>query len=112
MGDYQTILLEVSGGIATLTVNRPEVRNALGKQTVEEIHAALVELAERDDAGVLILTGGRGKGLRFRRRHPRGSPTREARCVGSDQPAVVHGHREFRQAGNRRCQRLRLGRRV
>ena len=57
MGDYQTILLEVSGGIATLTVNRPEVRNALGKQTVEEIHAALVELAGRDDAGVLILTG-------------------------------------------------------
>jgi enoyl-CoA hydratase len=29
----------------------------LGKQTVEEIHAALVELAGRDDAGVLILTG-------------------------------------------------------
>ncbi len=57
MGDYQTILLEISGGIATLTVNRPEVRNALGKQTVEEIHAALVELAGRDDAGVLILTG-------------------------------------------------------
>ncbi len=57
MANYNTILLEVSGGIATLTVNRPEVRNALGKETVEEIHAALRELAARDDARVLILTG-------------------------------------------------------
>ncbi|MCI0403779.1 MAG: enoyl-CoA hydratase-related protein [Acidobacteria bacterium] len=57
MANYKTILLEVGGGIATLTVNRPEVRNALGKETVEEIHAALRELAARDDARVLILTG-------------------------------------------------------
>ena len=57
MGNYETIVLEVSGGIATLTVNRPEVRNALGQQTVEEIHSVLRELAAREDAGVLILTG-------------------------------------------------------
>lgn len=57
MSDYKTILLEVSERIATLTVNRPEVRNALGKETVEEIHAALRELAARDDVHVLILTG-------------------------------------------------------
>lgn len=57
MSDYKTILLEVSDRIATLTVNRPEVRNALGKETVEEIHAALRELAARDDVHVLILTG-------------------------------------------------------
>ena len=30
MGKYKTILLEVGEGIATLTINRPEVRNALG----------------------------------------------------------------------------------
>ena len=57
MANYKTILLEISGGVATLTVNRPEVRNALGKETVEEIHAALRELAARDDVRVLILTG-------------------------------------------------------
>jgi len=57
MSDYKTIFLEVRDRIATLTVNRPEVRNALGKQTVEEIHAALRELAARDDVHVLILTG-------------------------------------------------------
>jgi enoyl-CoA hydratase len=57
MSDYKTILVEVSDRIATLTVNRPEVRNALSKETVEEIHAALRELAVRDDVGVLIMTG-------------------------------------------------------
>jgi enoyl-CoA hydratase len=57
MSDYKTILLEVSDRTATLTVSRPEVRNALSKETVEEIHAALRELAVRDDVGVLILTG-------------------------------------------------------
>src|SRR3970282_226268 len=57
MTNYNTILLEVGGGMATLTVTRPEVRNALGKETVEEIHAALRELAARDDVRVLILTG-------------------------------------------------------
>ncbi|MGH9805367.1 MAG: enoyl-CoA hydratase/isomerase family protein [Candidatus Acidiferrales bacterium] len=57
MSDYKTILLEVSERVATLTVNRPEVRNALGKETVEEIHAALRVLAARDDVHVLILTG-------------------------------------------------------
>jgi enoyl-CoA hydratase len=57
MSRYKTILLEVKGRIATLTVNRPDVRNALSQQAVDEIHAALRELAGRDDVGVLILTG-------------------------------------------------------
>jgi len=57
MSAYNTILLEVAGGIATLTVNRPEVRNALGLETVNEMHAALRELAARNDLRVLILTG-------------------------------------------------------
>jgi enoyl-CoA hydratase len=57
MGNYKTIQLAVSDRIATLTVNRPEVRNALGRETVEEIQAALRELSAREDVGVLILTG-------------------------------------------------------
>ncbi len=57
MANYNTILLEVGSGMATLTVNRPGVRNALGKETVEEIHAALRALAAHDDVHVLILTG-------------------------------------------------------
>ncbi len=57
MNNYKTILMEVSDRIAILTVNRPEVHNALSKEVVEEMHAALRALAARDDVGVLILTG-------------------------------------------------------
>ena len=57
METYKTIVVEVSGRVATLTVNRPEVRNALGKETVGEMHAALRALAEREDVGLLIITG-------------------------------------------------------
>ena len=55
--NYRTIQLEVSERIATLTVNRPEARNALSKETVQEMHAALRALAAREDVGVVILTG-------------------------------------------------------
>ena len=42
--------------MATLTVNRPEVRNALDGDTVEEFHRALEEVRAAR-AGVLIVTG-------------------------------------------------------
>ena len=42
--------------MATLTVNRPEVRNALDGQTVEEFHRALDE-ARAARVGVLVITG-------------------------------------------------------
>ena len=43
--------------IATLTVNRPEVRNALDRETVGAIRAALADLESRPDVGALIITG-------------------------------------------------------
>jgi enoyl-CoA hydratase len=48
--------LEIEGRIATLTVDRPEVRNALDGETVRELHAALEEVRTAR-AGVLIITG-------------------------------------------------------
>jgi len=52
------VRVEVSESIATITIDRPAVKNALDLQTVGEIRAALQALAANDDAGVLILTGG------------------------------------------------------
>ena len=49
--------LEISESIATLTVDRPAVKNALNLETVNEIHAALDDLANDESAGVLIITG-------------------------------------------------------
>jgi naphthoate synthase len=56
-GDYGDILYETAEGIAKITINRPEVRNAFRPQTLFELSHAF-ECA-RDDpvTGVVILTG-------------------------------------------------------
>jgi enoyl-CoA hydratase len=54
---YSNIRVDVSESIATLTIDRPSVRNALNLETVNECHAALTALAARSDVGVLIITG-------------------------------------------------------
>ncbi len=44
-------------GIAKITINRPEVRNAFRPQTVDEMREALQEARHDDAIGVIILTG-------------------------------------------------------
>ena len=51
------IRVDVSESIATLTIDRPAVKNALNLDTVNECHAALRDLAAQADVGVLIITG-------------------------------------------------------
>jgi enoyl-CoA hydratase len=51
------VLVDIDGRIATLTINRPEVRNALNLETVKDCHAALRDLAANQAVGVLIVTG-------------------------------------------------------
>ncbi len=53
----KNIIVSVEDAIATLTINRPEVRNALNLATVQECHAALQALAADQTVGVLIITG-------------------------------------------------------
>ena len=57
-GEYEDIRYELSGdGIAKITIDRPEVRNAFRPQTVVELSRAF-ELAREDPAvGAIILTG-------------------------------------------------------
>ena len=57
-GDYSDIRYEVSGdGIAKITIDRPEVRNAFRPQTLIEMSQALEQAREAPDVGVIILTG-------------------------------------------------------
>ncbi|MCH9649991.1 MAG: 1,4-dihydroxy-2-naphthoyl-CoA synthase [Deltaproteobacteria bacterium] len=44
-------------GIAKITINRPEVRNAFRPQTVTEMSRAMVEVRDDPEVGVVILTG-------------------------------------------------------
>lgn len=56
-GDYHDIRYEIADGMAKITINRPEVRNAFRPQTLFELADAFD--AARDDpaVGVIILTG-------------------------------------------------------
>ena len=51
------IIYEVSDGIARMTINRPEARNALNKATRDAFRDAALAFAEDDGAMVLIVTG-------------------------------------------------------
>ena len=53
---YRNLTLAVEGRVATLTVNRPDVRNALDTETVDEFHRALDEVRKARST-VLIVTG-------------------------------------------------------
>jgi len=71
----ETVLTEVKGGVGTLTLNRPEVRNALNPTMIHEIDAALRAFDLDPEARVVLI---RGAGDR-------------AFCAGADLKAVL-GH--------------------
>jgi enoyl-CoA hydratase len=54
---FQDLKVEIADGIATVVVNRPDVRNALRVETVEELRSALDDLRGREEAGVVVFTG-------------------------------------------------------
>jgi naphthoate synthase len=67
--DYQDIRYQKAEGIARISINRPEVRNAFRPQTVTELIDAFGGAREDRETGVVILTG----------------EGREAFCSGGDQ---------------------------
>jgi naphthoate synthase len=57
-GDYSDIRFETSGdGIAKITIDRPDVRNAFRPQTVVELSRAFEAAREDRAVGVVVLTG-------------------------------------------------------
>jgi methylglutaconyl-CoA hydratase len=54
--NFNTLILAHSDGIATITLNRPEKRNAVSFELVDELLRALAEV-EKSEARVLIMTG-------------------------------------------------------
>src|SRR3954468_4378506 len=57
MSNYKTLLLSESDGIATITFNRPDKRNAVSFELVADLMLALTEVEESASAQVLIITG-------------------------------------------------------
>ncbi len=56
-GSYTDIIYEKAEGIAKITINRPEVRNAFRPETVIEMYNAFVDAREDQTIGVILLTG-------------------------------------------------------
>lgn len=55
--DYKDIIYEKMGGIAKISINRPEVRNAFRPETVIEMYDAFTDAREDQSIGVVLLTG-------------------------------------------------------
>jgi methylglutaconyl-CoA hydratase len=53
---YSTLILDVSGAVATITLNRPDKRNAMSAAMIAELQTALDEI-EKSHVRVAILTG-------------------------------------------------------
>lgn len=60
---YQDLILEKKNGIATITLNRPDKLNALGKTLIyDELPGAITEVGADRDVRVVVVTGA-GKGF-------------------------------------------------
>ncbi len=73
--EYEDILFDFFGGIARITINRPQVRNAFTPRTVSEMSDALRLCRERQDVRVVVLTGAGDKAF----------------CSGGDMHVKGHG---------------------
>jgi enoyl-CoA hydratase len=54
---YEQLIYEVSGGVATVTLDRPEQRNALSGQMLAELVDAMKRARDDDDVRCVVLTG-------------------------------------------------------
>lgn len=73
--EFETLLYEVEGGVATLTLNRPERHNAFNRRMAEELRAAW-QAIRRDPALVCAIVTGSGE---------------RAFCTGMDVADVADG---------------------
>lgn len=55
--EYKDIIYEKNEGIAKITINRPEKRNAFRPETVLEMYDAFIDAREDSGIGVILLTG-------------------------------------------------------
>jgi naphthoate synthase len=83
---YTDILYHKAGGIAKVTINRPEKRNAFRPLTVTEMIDAFIDAREDPAIGVVLLTGAGPH-----------SDGKYAFCAGGDQS--VRGHAGYIDAG-------------
>ena len=61
--NYERIILDLSGDVATLRFNHPEVLNAIGAQMIDEIADAVLEVGRPESGARCLLLTGEGRGF-------------------------------------------------
>ncbi len=89
-GSYTDIKYDKAEGIAKITINRPEVRNAFRPLTVSEMRHALNDARDDHEIGVIILTG----------------EGPDAFCSGGDQR--IRGDAGYREEADKSVMRLNV----
>jgi len=87
--DFETIKITKEKPLATLTLNRPDKRNALNRRMMQELVEALSDISEDDGIRVLILTGA-GKAF----------------CAGADVD-IMPGGGDVKELGEQSVENLR-----
>lgn len=54
---YENIKVEMKNNVCVVTLNRPELRNALGQEMREELRSFFTSIKDNDEVKVIILTG-------------------------------------------------------
>lgn len=94
---FENLLLEISEGIATLTINRPKALNAMNASVLGELESAFKALNSNPEVGCIILTGAGEKAF----------------VAGADisamQPLDAVAARDFAQLGHRVMQQIEKG---
>src|ERR1700748_992378 len=96
---------EIDSGVAVITMNRPDRRNAFSQAMVSALGAVLAEVETDDAVGCVVLTGaGRGlvARLRGRRREEQGRPGRGPRERCRPVPRRPHPPPAAESAGHQR----------
>ena len=57
MAQYQTLLVNKDNGVTTITLNRPEKRNAMSPQLHREMYDVLTDLRYDNETRVIVITG-------------------------------------------------------
>ena len=55
--DYEHILVEIEDRVAVITMNRPEVLNAMNHKLNDELHHAVTDANANDGVGCIVITG-------------------------------------------------------
>ncbi|MCP4225499.1 MAG: enoyl-CoA hydratase, partial [Actinomycetia bacterium] len=72
--NFENIRVEIDGPVLVVTIDRPEVRNAVDGPTAAELYEAFVAFDQTDELSVAVLTGGSG-----------------TFCAGADLKAIADG---------------------